>query len=277
MQSHFPRYSSLLHPISPPKPRLPRDAAAPPAWWGVPLVYLVALGLAEGVAAVSGVRLGMISQAFVLFLLVVHGLATQEKAMRGLLHSLAVVPLTSLLTLALPMSGLPATAQSGAAAVAILGAVFLAARPLRLSAAALRLRLDADALPLAGLAIPLGLVLGAVEYILLRPQHAAAGDVMPLVVVALLAALQQEIAFRGLMLTAAERLFGAGPAVIYTAILFALPHLSLIPNLAVPAAFLVGAVFAAITLWGRSVLPAIVASASLTISLTLLAPALLAH
>ncbi|HLG71981.1 MAG TPA: type II CAAX endopeptidase family protein [Chloroflexota bacterium] len=276
MQSHFPRYSSILHPISPPKPRLPRDAAAPPAWWGVPMVYLVALGLAEAVAAVSGVRLGMISQAFVLFLLVVHGLATQDHATRALLHSLVAVPLSSLLALALPMSSLPAMPAALISTVVILGAVLLAARPLRFSAANLRLRLDASDLPLAGLAVPLGLVLGAAEYTVLRPQTAAM-SVLPVLVIALIAALQQEIAFRGFMLTAAERLFGAGPAIVYTAILFAVPHLSLVPNLAVPAAFLVGAVFAAMTVWARSVTPAIVASASLTVSLTLLTPALLAH
>lgn len=238
------------------------------------MVYLVALVLAEVVAAVSDPYFGLISHGFILLLLLVHGLATEDGDVRALLHSLAAVPLMRVLAFTMPMLGLSTLVTTILAALAVLTLVAWASHSVNLGWRELRLVprwLDG---PLALVMVPLGLALGALDAEVVHTQTHQSIFTITLAV-ALAVAIPREVVFRGMMLTAGQRLFGVLPAVVYVTVLFVLPHIANLSSADLLVTAASGALFAAVTIWSRSIAGAILASTAFGLSFLLFAPTLL--
>jgi membrane protease YdiL (CAAX protease family) len=278
MQGHFPHPTSLLHPLAPKAPRASSELA--PAWWGVPLVYLVALALAEVVRAISDPRLGLISHAFILFVLLLHGAASQKSELRALLRSLLLLPLLRIVTIGLTLTGLPPLAVYAIGCLPTFVAVGIVARQLNMHAVDLRLTLHLHDLPLSLLMIPVGLGLGATEFFIIRPSSLAANLTLasvwlPILVLTAAAGFAYELVFRGLLLTSAERVLGTVPAVIYSASASAVLLAAYLSGLDTVLTLSAGLIFAVTAVWSRSLAAPVFGHASAAVSLFLVAPLVL--
>lgn len=187
-------------------------------------VYLVALVLAEvaGVAVSPG--LGAALHAALFVALIVHYVWKPDAPYRRMLPVLALLPLTRILSLALPSPELPSIYWYALVGVPVLIAAVLAARRLSFTPATLGLRGRFGAVQ--GLIALSGLPLGAAAYLILRPAPLVAGDdwlamAFGSLSLAVFAGLTEELIFRGLFLHTTREVFGRTAAIVWSALLFA--------------------------------------------------------
>ena len=84
----------------PPGAALYRPAVAP-------VLFLVAISLAEVTTVVVNPRAGLVGHALILFGLLFYGARTRDESRRALFWGLSLVPLIRLLSLSLPLAGFP--------------------------------------------------------------------------------------------------------------------------------------------------------------------------
>ena len=183
--------------------------------------------LAELLVTLTEPRLGMLAHCLLLLALLFQSVRTARPAERTLLVALTLVPLIRVLSLALPLAGLPLLYWYLITGVPLFVAVFVAGRALGFSWPALGLNLRRWPLQLlVGLS---GLAFGAAEYMILRPEPLAPAltwaDVWwPALILLVMTGLLEELIFRGLLQRAARRALGRG-ALAYVALIFAALHI----------------------------------------------------
>jgi membrane protease YdiL (CAAX protease family) len=220
-------------------------AASVPAWF--PWAYLALLGLAEQLVA-SSPRLGALLHGGLLLAALQVSALRRHRAERTLAMALVLASLTRLVSLALPLGSLPQVARLAAVGLPFVFALALARRQIGLPWRALGLR--RDRLLLQVMIAGGGLVLGALEYALLRPEPLAEGlsaGAVGLIALSLIvfSGLAEELLFRGLLQWGALRIMGRW-GLLYGSLVFAAIHLSYgLPLLSVMA-FAVGLLFASI-------------------------------
>lgn len=235
---------------------------------------LAAIGLAEGVTRAGLPGLGVALYAMTLTVGINWAAAAAgSKGVLGL--GIAMVAIERLLSVALPFPTLGPPTWYITVAVPTLVGIALVAQLARYSRGELRLVVDGWAAFISLLTIAPGLAVGFAYYRIARPlaivdERGSADLVVSTVAVAIAAALVEEILFRGLLQRAASRLLGPVLGVVFVAVLYTL--------LAAPwSAMGIGAVFAsalwfaALTIFSGSIVPAVVAHASVNVGLLLVA------
>jgi uncharacterized protein len=224
-----------------------RVAALQPSSWErfAPPVYLALLALAELLTAYAPPAVGLTLHAALLLGLLAHvGLIT-DPAMRALLLTLCMAPLIRLLSLSLPLARLPQIAWYLVVSVPLFLACGLLIRTLGYSRADLSLRLGRPGLQLAIMLF--GLVLGVVEYLILRPSPLVAALswqqlVLPALILLICTGFSEELIFRGVMQRAAYTAMGRW-AIVYVAAVFAVLHMGYRSFTDVLFVFAVGVLF----------------------------------
>ncbi len=241
-----------------------------------PWIYLFLLLAAEVTAVVVDARPGMILDAASLLALIHHGSRTRDEDSRALFWALALVPVSRILSLSLPLARLPVLDSYLVTGVPILGATAIASRAIGYTWGDLGLSPRFRDLPLALALVPVGLTLGLIDYLILHPEPWSSALTLqaawhPALVLIAMAGFGEEVVYRGLLQTSATQALGRR-GMIFVAILYAFMNVGYRSLLHLAFAFVVALAFAAIAWKARSILAVIAGHASLAVSLLLIAP-----
>lgn len=214
----------------------------PSSWWQdpagtiarankpVPIAgfYLVLLTLIEAISVLRSPQAGQALYLLVLFLLLLHTAFTWERPIHRFLLSLAFVPLTRVISLALPLARFPLISWYLIVSIPLFAAAYVVIR-------LLNLQLWNGAgngrwwLAQLGFAST-GLVFGTLEYLILRPEPLLSitswqGLFMAAAILLVCTGLLEELIFRGIMQRTAVEQLGRIWGIAYVAIIFAMLHL----------------------------------------------------
>jgi uncharacterized protein len=192
-------------------------------WFLVPLSYLGAIVVAELLTAFVLPCGGMLAHCLLLLALLGHAAWAARSQERALLVCLACAPLMRIVSLWLSFPELSLIHRSLIASLPLFAAFAVARRTLGYSRHALGLELGSLPVQMAvGLG---GLVLGVLDYLILRPPPLItlltwADAWQPLLILLLCTGLLEELIFRGLLLRASANRLGCW-GIWYTSLLFA--------------------------------------------------------
>jgi membrane protease YdiL (CAAX protease family) len=248
----------------------------------VPLLatgYLAALAIAEIVTVFLSPRAGVGLHLAVLLLLLAHAARNLDAgdADKGhrLWASLALIPLIRIVSLILPLSGFSPVYRFLFASIPLFAAAYLVMRLLALSWD--EVGVHRRGLPRQLAIAPMGLVFGAVEYLILGPEPPIAELTLrqfwwPALILLISTGFLEEWLFRGVLQTAAVAVLGPARGVVYVALLFAALHL----GYRSPADFLfvlgVGLLFGYIAWRTRSIVGVTLAHGLTNVTLFLIMP-----
>ena len=245
------------------------------------IAYPAAIALAELTTAAISPSLGLGLHACVLLTLLWAGARSDEDDSRGMFFALMTAPLLRIFSLALPLNSFPQTWWYVIVMVPVWVSAWIAARTAGYSCADLGLTISWRALPLQLLVLPMGLLLGALEFLILQPLPLATGLTwgavwLPALVLVVATGFGEEVIFRGLLQQAAMWRFGPWRGVLFVTVVFAAMHIGYlsIPDLAL--VFAAGLGLGWVTWRSGSLLTATVMHGSANVTLFLLAPLWLA-
>ena len=204
----------------------PSRIATPRALAVVAVAALVMVTVAELLTTWSDPRLGMALHGLVLVGLFIASTQTRWREAWVFVLSLAFAPLIRILSLSLPLTHFPILYWYLITSVPLFAAAWVAKRSLGYSWRGLGLTLRGWPLQIVvGLS---GLVFGAAEYFILRPEPLAPelswqATLLPALILFVCTGLLEELIFRGLLQRAAGDTLGRW-AVPYVALLFAVLH-----------------------------------------------------
>ncbi|MGA9348528.1 MAG: CPBP family glutamic-type intramembrane protease [Anaerolineae bacterium] len=192
----------------------------------VALGYLGVLSVAEVLTALLAPQGGLALYGILLVILLLHTALTWEHPSHGLLLSLTFAPLIRLLSLSLPLAGLPLLYWYFIISVPLVVAAVIALRTLGFSWT--RVGLNLRALPIQFLVGLTGLAFGYIEYQILRPGPLAKALTweqlwIPVLILLVSTGFVEELIFRGVMQQAATEALGRY-GILYVAVLFAVLH-----------------------------------------------------
>ena len=209
------------------------------------IICLFAIATAEFVTIYINPIWGMAGHVVILTSVIMHAGLGALYSRRPLLVSLSLVPLVRIVSLAMPLSGIPQLwwypiicAPLLAAAIVVVRILNYTARDIRLTLRGLRVQL-AVALT--------GLVFGIVEYFILRPEPMVAEFTWQAVGLAGLILLVctgfvEELIFRGVLQRSTVTSFGWW-GVVYVSLLFAVLHMGYFTWVEIVFAFVVSLLF----------------------------------
>ena len=217
------------HPLTPAP--LPPRSPVPPLLLSLSplhlaLAYLAALTIAEILTALIEPRAGLALHGVLLVLLLLHTALIWEHPGHRLLLSLAFAPLIRLLSLSLPLAGVPLIYWYFVTSVPLFIATIIALRTLGFSWRDIGLSLRG--FPIQLLVGLTGLVFGYIEYQILEPEPLVRAFTweqlwVPALILLVSTGFIEELIFRGMMQRAATEALGRF-GVIYVALLFAVLH-----------------------------------------------------
>ena len=192
----------------------------------IALGYLTALAVAELLTALIEPRVGLVLHGVLLVILLLHTALTWEHPSHGLLLSLAFAPLIRLLSLSLPLAGVPLVYWYFITSVPLSIAAVIILRTLDFSWAGIGINLRA--FPVQLLVGLTGLAFGYIEYQILEPEPLAKAFTweqlwVPVLILFISTGFVEELIFRGVMQRAATEALGRF-GLLYVAVLFAVLH-----------------------------------------------------
>jgi membrane protease YdiL (CAAX protease family) len=271
------------HAESEPAPQAPTvepktaQGLRPVAWWlwGGYLALIVA---AESAVSLGSPHLGLALHLTTLFTLLVHG-SFGPSQQRPLLVSLTFAPLVRVVSLSLPLAGLPMLYWYVLTSVPLFVAVVPTVRVLGLTRAQLGLRIGNLPLQLAiGL---VGLPLGLVEHLILRPapllpELTWLSGLLAALVLVVCTGFLEELIFRGVLQTTVGRVLGRS-GLFYVSAIFAALHIGYLSALDVVFVFGVGLAFAWLVARTGSLLGVTLAHGLTNLALFILVPLAMAQ
>lgn len=249
-----------------------------PAHWLL-WAYLLLITLAELVTSVIDPQLGLTFHALLLLCFMVHGSIAHRTGVGQFALALTLAPLIRMLSVSLPLLSFPQMAWYPIVSVPLLIAMWLIVRQIGVPRQALGLKWGnlAFELPLASI----GVGLGVIEYVILRPQASVnslswSSLLLPALSLLIFTGFTEEVIFRGLFQTLARPTLGRW-AFVYVALLFAVLHVGYLSMVDVLFVFAVGLLFAYIVHWSGSILGVTLAHGLTNILLFLIMPYLELH
>lgn len=239
-------------------------------FWG----YLAVITTAEALTSLVSAYLGLSVHALALIVLVFHRALATEESDRRLALALTLAPLIRLLSLGMPLLRFPQVAWYPIVSAPLLLATWMIIRQLGLSRR--ELGLCAGNLPVQLALTGFGVVLGVIEYIILRPEPLVASLSIealwiPMLSLLIFTGFSEEVIFRGLFQSLAAPPLGRW-ALCYVSILFAVLHIGYLSLIDVLFVFSVGMLFAYIVRWSGSILGVTLAHGATNIMLFLIMP-----
>jgi uncharacterized protein len=238
-------------------------------------VYLALVAVAEYITAAVEPRGGMLLHLLLLSALLVHATVGQSSERRKLALALMLAPLIRLLSLSLPLIHFPPIARYPIVAIPLLCGAWMICRQTEISRQDLGLRRGSLSLNL--LLMGGGLLLGAVEYIILRPQPLDTivswqGALLAVLSLTLFTGFVEELIFRGLLQSLAQQALGQW-ALVYVSLLFGVLHIGYLSVIDVLFVTAVGLLFAQIARWCGSITGLTLAHGLTNVTMFLIMPA----
>lgn len=255
-------------------PEYVRDEAGERLTGWIPwLGCLAVIIAAEFLVTFHSPQVGIALHLALLFILpVLASFGPREK--RSLWLSLVFAPLIRVVSLTLPLSGMPPVYWYVLTSLPLFVAFVAAVHTLGLTRRELGMRIGNLPVQLAiGL---VGIPLGVAEFYILRPAPLTSeltwqSAVLPAIVLLLCTGFLEEFIFRGLLQTAAGTVLGHR-GLVYVSAIFAALHIGYLSALDVAFVFGVGLAFAWFVLWTRSLLGVSLAHGLTNITLLLVVP-----
>ncbi len=192
------------------------------------IIYLLAVTIAEVITIFIQPLWGIVCHAVILAALIVHSAVVDKHLSRQLLLSLALVPLVRIISLSVPLAGIPQLLLYPIVYVPLLVSALVVVRILGYGRNEVGLNFK---LPPVQLGVVLsGLLFGWLEYQILRPEAMVAQftwlEVLPMALILLVfTGFAEEFIFRGVLQRSAVEMFGGWRGIIYISLLFAVLHL----------------------------------------------------
>jgi len=211
---------------------------------------LVALAAAEVLTVFFQLLAGITLHGVLLVLFIVQAALAHERAQRNLYMSLILAPLIRILSLSMPLAPIPQIYW-----YLIIYGPLLAATVIVMLNTGLRARdvgLTSRGWPLQiAMGLGIGLGLGVLEYLILRPVPLATSFtlqavLLPSFILVITTGFVEELIFRGVLQTLAERVMGFGWGMLYQALIFSILHVGHYSVMDVAFVFLVALLFTAI-------------------------------
>lgn len=209
------------------------------------LGYLFALTGAEFLTLVINPQIGLWGYSALLVILILHAALIWRRPFYKFFLSLALVPLIRLVSLTMPLSGIPLIYWYLITSVPLMAAALLVARLVGFTPRQI-------GLPLRGMLLQAligssGLLFGYVEYYLLRPNLVVRGTtwgdlLFPALILLVCTGFVEELIFRGIMQRAAVEALG-NLGLFYVSGLFAMLHMGHASQLDIPFVLVVGLFF----------------------------------
>lgn len=229
--SHLARpLASSLPPASPsasPPKRVerPSDVANPNFW--IPVAYLVAIALAEVLTVTVFPEGGLVLHGLLFVALMVHTALMPRAPQQRAMLAAAFGPLIRLLSLSLPLMGVPLIYWYLIVGAPLFAAAFFTARAMRYTPAKIGLTLGV--LPTQLLIGASGIFLGYLEHLILKPQPLVSPPnwseiALAAFILFVFTGFLEELIFRGVMQRALSEGIGRF-GMLYVAVLFAVLHL----------------------------------------------------
>lgn len=214
------------------KRALPGDAVC--CW-----MYAVLITAAEVVVGYGNIVLGMVFHAALLVAVLVHSALSAREGSSKMLLTLALAPLTRMLSLAMPLGGIPVYYWYAIIGTPLIAATYTVARLNGYRAGDVGITLSR--VPRQLLFSLAGVGLGFIEFMILRPAPLVApmtpGNTwLPALILVVFTGFMEEFAFRGVMYRAFSEGAGGRFAIIYVSCIFAVLHIT---HLSVPDIFFV--------------------------------------
>jgi uncharacterized protein len=210
------------------------------------IFYLLAITSAEILTIMVFPLWGIIAHTFLFLALIVHWAVDVQNPRRPLFLSLALAPLTRIVSLSMPLAGIPQIWWYPLIYAPLLLATIAIMRLLNQERkqVGLTLRHFPTQMAVAFAGIPLG----AAEYFILRPEavvaHFAWQEVwLPAIILIMCTGFVEELMFRGVLQHSAVRSFGK-MGIVYVSLLFAVLHIGFLSWIDVAFVFFVALYFA---------------------------------
>ncbi len=240
---------------------------------------LLLIAVAEFVTAVVQSQVGVTLHALLLLGLMICTAVAPREEDRRLALALVLMPIIRLLSLALPLPRLPQMAWYPVIAIPLLIATYMIVRQLGVSWRDLGLRLGVVPLQLAlGLG---GIGIGALEYLILWPQHQSVGFswnvfLLSSLSLVLFTGFSEELVFRALLQRLAQPALGRW-GLVYVSLLFGVMHIGYLSVTDVLFVSAVGLLFAQLGRWSGSIFGITLVHGMSNIMLFLIMPRLAAQ
>jgi len=259
----------------------------------VPWIYLLGITAAEILVAYSSVQAGMALHIALLLGILVQAILAQyrweEEKLQGAAGyrfylGLALAPMIRILSLAIPLSGVPLQYWYLIDGLPLFAAAFTVIKLGGYSAQELNLSLGRcktvwqNILIQVGISL-VGIPLGLMEFSILRPaplvQRLAWQEIIvPALILLVFTGFAEELIFRGVILKSADDLLGKSVSLVYVGALFAVLHITHLSVFDVAFVFGVAVLFTAIVRRTGSLLGVTLAHGLTNINLFIIAPLL---
>ena len=241
-------------------------------------LYAAAIGIAEVVTAYYSPMHGIICHALLLVALLVHASRTYKQEINRMYLAMALAPLIRIMSLAMPLTGVPPIYWYLVISLPLFAAGVSVMRQARFKPR--EVNMTAGILPYQLLVALVGIPLGYIEYLILRPEPLAAALTLqliwfPALVMLISTGFLEEFIFRGVMFRAAQKTMGGYYSIFYISIIFMLLHVTHRSPLDLAFVFGVALLFSVVVGLSRSILGVSIAHGLTNIGLYLVWPFLL--
>lgn len=219
-------------------------------------LYLVLITLAELLTSLGPPQAGLMLHMAILLALIVNTVVGFDEEGRKFARALTLGPLIRILSVGMPLRLVPQVAWYPLVSIPLLLATWLIIRQSGVTRRSLGLQ--SGNLIIQLMLISGGLGLGALEYVILRPEPiinslSIQALLIPALSLLIFTGFTEELIFRGLLQTLAIPVLG-GWALTYVALLFGVLHIGYLSVWDVVFVFTVGFLFAYIAQWSGSIL-----------------------
>jgi CAAX protease family protein len=237
-------------------------------------LYLVGISLGELLTSGEEPMIGLVLHGVILLMLILQGASANRRVAQRFYFSMTLVPLIRLMSLSLPLTNFLFVYWYLIIGTPLFLAAFFSARMMGLSIDRLLFNIRRPGLQIV-VALS-GVLLGYIEYVILRPQPLVESFTFrliwqPALILLIFTGLLEEIIFRGLLQQSSREFIGRW-GVFYAGLLFAVMHLGYRSNMDFLFVLLVALYFGQIVLRTRSILGVTIAHGLTNIGLFLVFP-----
>ncbi len=192
------------------------------------VIYLLSIIAAEIVTAHYSVAYGLVMHTIILFALLINSSVTHSTTFAYLLRSMMILPMIRIIGLTIPLMQVSELYWFPVIAVPLFAASFVLIRSQKLTRKKVGLVLGKIPIQLT-IALS-GIILGFIEYLILKPQPLISSFNLEAVLVGALiliisTGLAEELLFRGILQKNAEKILGNLWGLLYVAMLFTALHI----------------------------------------------------
>jgi hypothetical protein len=194
----------------------------------VTVFYMIYLIVAEILTTFANPVIGLAFHAAMVFMVLFHATWLGERQPARLLLCIMLMPLIRLMSVSVPLANFPPVTWYLVVSIPLFLAAFTVMRLLGLKWGQVGFNLRA--FPFQIMVAVTGILLGVVEYMILRPLPILYNPTLwqivePAIYLLIGTGLMEELVFRGVLQQVAEEHFGTNPSILFSAAVFAIMHI----------------------------------------------------